>query len=80
MNPSVESQTRRAIIRMILGAIIGFSICGGAVFLKLLNDGWIGKVPCSTPPPGLLILMFGTFGAVIGALLSLFSRKWGKSP
>ncbi|MFA6282735.1 MAG: hypothetical protein WC633_01245 [Desulfurivibrionaceae bacterium] len=62
--------------RIILGSIIGFMALALPTSYLLYQDGWFHRVPCFTPPPGLIILNIGFVGVVIGALLSMFSKKW----
>jgi hypothetical protein len=77
-NDMLQKQTRLAYIRMSIGAIIGFMAFAAISTFYLWRGGWFNRVPMFTPPPGLIVFGFSSIGAAIGALLSLFSRKWNK--
>lgn len=62
-------------IRILSGAFIGFIVFAIPCAFSLWRGGWFHRVPCFTPPPGLVLLDIGFIGAVIGALISMFSRK-----
>jgi hypothetical protein len=75
---SVNSQTQYAYKRMFWGAVIGFILFGGLLYLRLWFGGWFNRVPMFTMPPGMAVLLVGSVGAALGALISLFSKKWRK--
>jgi H+/Cl- antiporter ClcA len=71
-----EKHIKTPYIRVFMGAIIGFIVFAIPCAILLWRGGWFHRVPCFTPPPGLVLLVIGFVGAVIGALASMFSRKW----
>jgi hypothetical protein len=73
---SANIEIRYAYKRMLIGAAIGFILFGGLLFLKLWFDGWFHRVPMFTMPPGMAVMLVGCIGAAIGAVVSLFSKKW----
>ena len=78
MDAFIREQSKIAYLRMVVGAALGFLTFNLLTAFLLWRDGWFHRVPCFTPPPGLILITMGTIGAVVGALLSLFSKKWKK--
>jgi glucan phosphoethanolaminetransferase (alkaline phosphatase superfamily) len=75
-NTKHEKHINTPYIRLLAGALVGFVVFAIPCAILLWRGGWFHRVPCFTPPPGLVLLVFGFLGAVIGALASMFSRKW----
>ncbi len=71
-----EKHIKCPCFRLLIGATIGFVIFAAPCTFLLWRDGWFHRVPCFTPPPGLIVLDAGFIGVVIGALLSMYSHKW----
>ena len=76
MNDPIEEDKKRAYKRMLVGALIGAFLFTIPFAFSMWKDGSFQKVPIFTPPPGLVLMLLGTIGAIIGALASLLSRKW----
>lgn len=74
------AEIRFARRRMIVGAIIGFSLFSLFSMFMLHINGWLAEDvamnPYLGPPPMMTAGLFGFFGFVIGALLGLFSKRW----
>jgi hypothetical protein len=71
-----EKHIKGPFLRLLTGATIGFVVFAVPCAFLLWRDGWFYRVPCFTPPPGLIVLDAGFIGVVIGALLSMYSHKW----
>jgi hypothetical protein len=76
MNLTIKKDMKRIYKRMFIGAVIGVLLFTIPCALFMWKNGSFNKVPMFTPPPGLILMLLGTVGAVIGGLASLFSRKW----
>ena len=75
-----KAEIRFAKRRIIAGAIIGFTMFFLFSMFLLYFNGWLSEVvamnPYLGPPPMMTAGLFGFFGSVIGAVLSLFSKRW----
>ena len=75
-----KSEYRYAYLRLFMGALIGFLIFFSLSALFLYGKGWfdsdLASNPYLGPPPLMTAMVFGFFGLVLGALLSLISKKW----
>lgn len=80
--PNLKSQLSYAMYRIVIGALIGFSasLALGYLWTCYNNDFsfGIGLYIFRYPLIGLGILVIGFIGAVIGAIFSLFSKKWNE--
>jgi hypothetical protein len=73
-----ESKSRKQLyLRMSLFALLGFVIFFGGAWLRLIHVGAFkfASNPYAGPPPLLTCLLFGGFGIILGAVVSLCKRK-----
>ena len=80
--PNPKSQSSYAMYRIIIGAFIGFSVFSALGYLLACYNNdlsfGIGIYIFRYPVFGLGLLVVGFMGAVIGAIASLFSKKWNE--
>lgn len=75
-----KAEIRFARYRMLIGGLTGFSLFFLFSMFMLFINGWfaedVAMNPYLGPPPIMTAGLFGFFGSVIGAVLSLFSKRW----
>jgi len=76
----IKSEYHFAYLRLFMGSIVGFLIFFSISALVLYVKGWydadVATNPYLGPPPLMTAMVFGFFGFVFGALLSLITKKW----
>jgi len=73
-----ESKSRTQLyVLMFLLALVGFALLFGGAWLRLIQvcAMKVASNPYAGPPPLLTCLFFGSFGIILGAVVSLFKRK-----
>jgi hypothetical protein len=76
----IKTELHFAYFRLFVGALIGFFVLSIFAASILYINGWfepdVARNPYLGPPPLMTVIVFGFFGLVIGALLSLITKKW----
>jgi hypothetical protein len=76
----VKIKLHFAHLRLVIGGIVGFILFFGiSIVLLYINGRFEEKIvmnPYLGPPPLFTATVMGFFGLVIGAILSLLSKRW----